>query len=187
MLNQMFEQILADAAKFQPQKFIDILKSIDSKGFCVQNHFNFWVETNSYQQMVEIGIHRSGEMYSSVLYTWRNNTPLPSEEEIKQIVLNHLSTLPPAFQTWALQVKDWTLIYPVKEIVVDEYNGCVWFKTHQHKTMQMFTHDGYDIHEQHQYPRARSLEQAVEVYSQLTKPKPKAKTFSKPILKKDRK
>jgi hypothetical protein len=181
MFEQMFEAMKSDAAKWQPQLLLNILNELEAEGFCDQNHFKFWAEQSSYSQTAEFGIRRSGEMYSKTLYIWENGKPLPTKENVKEIVLEHLKNLPPAFETWAGDVKRWALISPIKEIMVDNQLGCVWFKISQ-KSTSVSNRNGYAIHEDSQSPKAYSLSEAKEIYAELTKPKP----IPKPVLKKNR-
>jgi hypothetical protein len=179
MFEQMFEAIKTDAAKWQPQLLLNILNDVDAEGFCKQNHFRFWADQSPYTQVASFGIYRSGEMYSKTLYKWENGHPLPTKEDVKNIVLEHLKNLPPAFETWAEDVKNWSLISPVKEILVDNQLGCIWFKVYG-KSVSVSNRNGYAIHEESQSPKAYSLASAKEIYAELIKPKP----IPKPVLRK---
>jgi hypothetical protein len=178
MFEQMFEAMKSDEDKWQPQLLLNILNELEGEGFCDQNHFKFWAEQSSYSQTAEFGIRRSGEMYSKTLYIWENSKPLPTKEEVKEIVLEHLKNLPPAFETWATEVKKWAVQSPVKEIMVDNQLGCVWFKISK-KSTSVSNRNGYAIHEDSQSPKAYSLHSAKEIYAELT-------TIPKPVLKKNR-
>jgi hypothetical protein len=181
MFEQMFEAMKSDEDKWQPQLLLNILNELEAEGFCDQNHFKFWAEQSPYTQTAEFGIRRSGEMYSKTLYIWENGKPLPTPQNVKEIVLEHLKNLPPAFETWAAEVKKWALISPIKEIMVDNQLGCVWFKV-SGKSTSLSNKNGYAIHEDCQSPKAYSQSEAKEIYAELTKPKP----IPKPVLKKNR-